>query len=219
MANSEQKSWRRSAPIEPSGGFENRAFSFSRGRAFTGSAGPTTPIEPRGGFQEHRAFSQWSRDRAHSHASGGTNPIEPSGGFENRAFSMSRGRAHSQAFASPTPIEPRGGFRDRTRPPTSGGTSPTEPTGGFENTTFSWSRNRAHSQAFSVRSTTSTEDLPPMLDLMDGLEGSPLMILPNPTLDSDDPKEDDVRVKDCTYIGSYNWIESETPTILIPGQQ
>ena len=58
--------------------------------------------------------------------------------------------------------------------------------------------------------------LPPDRDLMEGLDKSPLqdkIFVPKP-----DKDQEDVRVKDCTHIGSYNWMKGDTPTILVPGQ-
>jgi len=57
--------------------------------------------------------------------------------------------------------------------------------------------------------------LPPDRELMEGLSGTPLLQIsvPNP-----DNNQEDVYVKDCTYIGSYNWMKGDTPTILVPGQ-
>jgi hypothetical protein len=58
------------------------------------------------------------------------------------------------------------------------------------------------------------ESLPPDLDIMDGLILTPLKIIPVP---EEDPDQDDVVVKDYSFIGSYNWIKRETPTIIVPG--
>lgn len=49
---------------------------------------------------------------------------------------------------------------------------------------------------------------------MAGLDKTPLKEIGMPTINEDD---EDVRVQDCTYIGSYNWIKGDTPTILVPG--
>ena len=57
--------------------------------------------------------------------------------------------------------------------------------------------------------------LPPDRDLMDGLSKNPLQEMSVPKLDKN---QEDVCVKDCTYIGSYNWMKGDTPTILVPGQ-
>ena len=59
--------------------------------------------------------------------------------------------------------------------------------------------------------------LPPDRELMEGLSKSPLLqdkiSVPKP-----DKDQEAVYVKDCTYIGSYNWVNGDTPTILVPGQ-
>ena len=59
--------------------------------------------------------------------------------------------------------------------------------------------------------------LPPDRELMEGLSNNPLLQdkISVPKLDKD---QEDVCVKDCTYIGSYNWMKGEAPTILIPGR-
>ena len=58
--------------------------------------------------------------------------------------------------------------------------------------------------------------LPPDRELMEGLSRNPLLedkiSVPNPNED-----QEDVCVKDCTYIGSYNWMKGDTPIILVPG--
>lgn len=58
--------------------------------------------------------------------------------------------------------------------------------------------------------------LPPDRDLMEGLERTPLLqdIIPVP---KPDKSQEDICVKDYTYIGSYNWMTGDTPTILVPG--
>jgi len=58
------------------------------------------------------------------------------------------------------------------------------------------------------------ESLPPDLDIMDGLIMTSLKTIPIP---EKDPDQDDVVVSDCSYIGSYNWVKRETPTIIVPG--
>ena len=58
--------------------------------------------------------------------------------------------------------------------------------------------------------------LPPDRDLMEGLSNTPLLqdkiSVPNP-----DEEQEDVCVKDYTYIGSYNWMKGDAPIILVPG--
>jgi len=68
--------------------------------------------------------------------------------------------------------------------------------------------------AFTPRNLMTQESLPPDLNIMDGLIKTPLKSVSIPV---DDPDQDDVVVKDCTYIGSYNWTKRETPTIIVPG--
>lgn len=69
--------------------------------------------------------------------------------------------------------------------------------------------------SFAPRTSITQESLPPDLDIMDGLILTPLKTIPVP---EEEPDEADVVVKDCTYIGSYNWIKRETPTIIVPGK-
>ncbi|OCH92808.1 hypothetical protein OBBRIDRAFT_790819 [Obba rivulosa] len=55
--------------------------------------------------------------------------------------------------------------------------------------------------------------LPPDRDLLEGLSVTPLQVL-------EKPKEmvgQDIQLKDFQYIGSYNWTNSERPTIIVPG--
>jgi hypothetical protein len=49
---------------------------------------------------------------------------------------------------------------------------------------------------------------------MDGIEDTPIQTIAVPDADSE---QEDVTVTNCKYIGSYNWIKGETPTILVPG--
>jgi hypothetical protein len=49
---------------------------------------------------------------------------------------------------------------------------------------------------------------------MDGIEDTPIQTIAVPNADSE---QEDVAVTNCKYIGSYNWIKGETPTILVPG--
>ena len=64
------------------------------------------------------------------------------------------------------------------------------------------------------RSTTSQDTLPPDLDIMDEIEQRHLQSIAVPEVDVE---LGEVRVKDCNYIGSYNWLKQDSPTILVPG--
>lgn len=81
-----------------------------------------------------------------------------------------------------------------------------------------FSHNSTHFNAqpvsFTPKASMTQEPLPPDLDIMGGLITTPLKVISIP---GEDPNQDDVVVKDCTYIGSYNWIKRETPTIIVPG--
>jgi hypothetical protein len=63
---------------------------------------------------------------------------------------------------------------------------------------------------------SSTEILPLDRDYLDGLVQVPLQTIDVPSVD---PKQEDARISDSTYIGSYNWVKEDTgtPTILVPG--
>lgn len=74
-------------------------------------------------------------------------------------------------------------------------------------------RARPASGSFS-RSSITQESLPPDLDIMDGIEDTPIQTIAVPNADSE---QEDVAVTDCKCIGSYNWMKGETPTILVPG--
>ena len=58
--------------------------------------------------------------------------------------------------------------------------------------------------------------LPPDRELMEGLDKTPLLqdkiSVPKP-----DEDQEDVCVKEYSYIGSYNWMKGDTPIILVPG--
>ena len=58
--------------------------------------------------------------------------------------------------------------------------------------------------------------LPPDRDLFEGLSKTPLLEdkISVPKLDEE---QEDVYVKDYTFIGSYNWMKGDTPIILVPG--
>jgi len=74
----------------------------------------------------------------------------------------------------------------------------------------------SHRPSLSAHSAGAThETLPPDLDIMDGLLETPLRSIEIP---SEDPEQEKVTVKDCTYIGSYNWLKGDSPTILVPGK-
>lgn len=49
---------------------------------------------------------------------------------------------------------------------------------------------------------------------MEGLSRDPLQQISVPKPDKD---QEDVCIRDCTYIGSYNWMNGDTPNILVPG--
>ena len=54
-------------------------------------------------------------------------------------------------------------------------------------------------------------------DLYEGLNKESTEVISRPVLDYRTSGQD-VQPKNLTYIGSYNWIESVAPTILVPGE-
>lgn len=58
--------------------------------------------------------------------------------------------------------------------------------------------------------------LPPDRDYLEGLIDKPLQIIDVP---KNDPTHENIRISNCSYIGSYNWVreDSGTPAILVPG--
>ncbi|KDR82523.1 hypothetical protein GALMADRAFT_58125 [Galerina marginata CBS 339.88] len=76
---------------------------------------------------------------------------------------------------------------------------------------------KARPGSFSPRSSLGSsthEALPPDLDIKEGLIETPLQAIPIPTSDRN---EEDSCVKNCIYIGSYNWLKGDAPAILVPG--
>ena len=57
--------------------------------------------------------------------------------------------------------------------------------------------------------------LPPDRDIKDGLNATALKMLSKPaaSLASTAP----IKLKDLTYIGSYNWTEASDLTVIVPG--
>ena len=72
--------------------------------------------------------------------------------------------------------------------------------------------NRRARAAFSV---PSTPKLPADRDILDGLLPSPIQTVAKPSASAD---ADEIKVDDLKYIGSYNWVESQKPTIIVPGK-
>ncbi|KAF8964248.1 hypothetical protein BDZ97DRAFT_1817182 [Flammula alnicola] len=64
------------------------------------------------------------------------------------------------------------------------------------------------------RGSLNQESLPPDLDIMEGLNEVALQSISVPEVDE---SQEDVQITDCKYVGSYNWLKRDTPTILVPG--
>lgn len=56
---------------------------------------------------------------------------------------------------------------------------------------------------------------PKKRDFMNGLNNTPLEIIPIPAVE----KDKDVKVSDVTYLGSYSWVDNSVPTLIVPGMQ
>lgn len=79
----------------------------------------------------------------------------------------------------------------------------------------SYSRARGYrSSNYNETRTSSALLLPPDRDILEGLGSSPLQELQKP--EESDYK--DIKLKDFQYIGSYNWTNSNAPTIIVPGK-
>jgi hypothetical protein len=57
--------------------------------------------------------------------------------------------------------------------------------------------------------------LPPDRDIMQGLFQTSLQTVSKPAADSADKQ---VEISNLQYVGSYNWTDSTSPTIIVPGQ-
>ncbi|RXW19074.1 hypothetical protein EST38_g6772 [Candolleomyces aberdarensis] len=81
---------------------------------------------------------------------------------------------------------------------------------------WSNSRNaRGHgSPAYTPRNQPAVEALPPDRDLFENLHPTPLKTLAKVSASRGD---EDVRVTDYEYIGSYSWTGCEAPTVIVPG--
>ena len=64
---------------------------------------------------------------------------------------------------------------------------------------------------------SSLSNLPAERDMFEGLVPSPIRSVARPRT-SADTDENEIRVKDLEYIGSYNWVEAQKPTIIVPGK-
>ncbi|KAI1783569.1 hypothetical protein LXA43DRAFT_1131139 [Ganoderma leucocontextum] len=74
------------------------------------------------------------------------------------------------------------------------------------------SRNRG---SFSSSTSADTVSLPPDRDLMEGLRRQAVQTLSRPQVDT--TTGNPVKPENVKYLGSYNWVEESTPTIIVPG--
>ena len=66
----------------------------------------------------------------------------------------------------------------------------------------------------SYRLSTPLNTLPPDRDIMEGLHTTPLQTITIPLPGDEDG---DIKITDYDFIGSYNWTNNTTPTIIVPG--
>ncbi|THU82135.1 hypothetical protein K435DRAFT_831724 [Dendrothele bispora CBS 962.96] len=74
-------------------------------------------------------------------------------------------------------------------------------------------RGSSWSKTSSRPSSNSTES-PADRNLHEGLKDTPVKTLAVPRIDSTDQE---VKIKDVEYIGSYNWVKGTQPTMIVPG--
>lgn len=58
---------------------------------------------------------------------------------------------------------------------------------------------------------------PPSRDLYDGIDKASTEVISKPSLDSR-ASEQDLQPKNLAFLGSYTWIESTVPSIIVPGE-
>lgn len=68
---------------------------------------------------------------------------------------------------------------------------------------------------FSYSTPANAVSLPPDRDLMEGLRSVAIRTLSKPQVDVHTGNA--VKPENVKYIGSYNWVEESTPTIIVPG--
>ncbi|KAF8073568.1 hypothetical protein FPV67DRAFT_1478431 [Lyophyllum atratum] len=74
-------------------------------------------------------------------------------------------------------------------------------------------RSRARG-SYSSRNTAPPLGLAPDRHILEGLSETPLQTITKPPSGSSDAE---VKVTDLQYVGSYNWLDKPTPTIIVPG--
>lgn len=76
-------------------------------------------------------------------------------------------------------------------------------------------RGRPPSTTYAPRKDGSTtQELPPDRDILGGLHPKPLKTVQR---QSAKPSDEEVKIRDMEYIGSYSWTGCETPTVIVPG--
>ena len=78
---------------------------------------------------------------------------------------------------------------------------------------MSYSANRR--RATVSRFPGSSPQLPPDRNITDGLAPSAIQTIKKPVAD---PTDEEIKITDLSYIGSFNWVEASVPTIIVPGK-
>jgi len=66
-----------------------------------------------------------------------------------------------------------------------------------------------------------TEEVPvPLMDrnILEGLKVDASMKILQPPAQEYDETMEDLKIKEYRYVGSYKWLEADTPTMLVPGK-
>jgi hypothetical protein len=61
-------------------------------------------------------------------------------------------------------------------------------------------------------------DLPPNRKITEGLHPSPRQTIPKPDVDLSSVELIETHIEGLEYVGSYNWVDSPSPTIIVPGK-
>src|SRR5216683_3626404 len=112
----------------------------------------------------------------------------------------------------------RGNFPTFTRSPGDGNGSPKpDPGNGYYNTRGGYNPRRARGRGgfggFPAR--TTGPNVPPEANIKDGLDTSRIieMIVAPARLSA----PEHIPIEDAQYVASYNWVDKEDPTIVVPG--
>ena len=91
--------------------------------------------------------------------------------------------------------------------------------GNYTSSGSSYRGDRRESRGYGYGGHRSESDdnptLPPDRDLMENLNEDVVCTISKPSVESSTAKA--VKPENVKYIGSYNWVEEEQPTIIVPG--